>query len=84
MPIDIHQTGPNTSGKWLCTKCKTHNDPQVTRCSWCSAVKPATDAVQHQANEREARLTQLIHQSIEKMSYPQKVKAYRLLEDNVI
>ena len=82
MVLDI-RTQPNNSNKWKCPKCNTLNQPQVTRCSWCSAQMPK-EGEPSGGNNKNARITQLLHQSIEKMSYPQKVKAWKWLEDNII
>ena len=81
--LDIHDTGGGHGDKWECLKCHTWNENRVTRCSWCSAPK-LVQGTPVPGNDLDARITQLLHNTIEKMSYPQKVKCWKLLEDNVI
>jgi len=37
---------PRHGDKWFCEKCRTWCVPQVPRCSWCGAPRPAPKAPQ--------------------------------------
>ena len=85
--LDISRTSNQTPqpNKWFCPKCKTWNENEKTRCSWCSAPQPANTAqVTESANSEDIKITQLLHNTIEKLNYRSKVKLWRWLEDNLI
>jgi len=76
------------NGRWFCNKCSSWNEGDKTRCSFCSnskpvAVNPVATAAAEEANG-EAKLTQMLHNIIEKLTPIQKKKTYRFLEDNFI
>ncbi len=73
------------NGKWLCEKCHSNNETGKTRCGFCGAPQPLipVNGVESEA-EREATLTQQLHNIIEKLSSLQKKKLYRYFEDNVL
>ena len=73
--------------KWLCNKCHSWNGGDKTRCSFCSEPRPVQDA-QSEMTAPEAvaddKLTQQLHNIVEKLTPIQKKKLYRWLEDNVL
>jgi hypothetical protein len=73
----------NKGDKWLCEGCHAWNKNEVTRCSFCSKPKPDTTP-NETVDERHEKLAQTLHTAIDRMSFQQKAKAWRLLEDNVV
>jgi hypothetical protein len=82
MTLDI-RTDVNHNGKWQCMGCHTWNDGDKPRCGWCSKPNPGVQAASP-IDDKHARLTQMLHQAVERMSYSQKVKTWNLLENNVL
>lgn len=72
--------------KWLCTRCHSWNSFRTNRCSFCSNPKPGNSdkIAEQQEQETENKLTQQLHNVIEKMSIPQKKKTLRWFEDNIM
>jgi hypothetical protein len=72
--------------KWLCTRCHAWNTYRATRCSFCSNPKPGNSGETAEQQDQEAgnKLTQQLHNIIEKMTLSQKRKTLRWFEDNVI
>jgi len=81
--LDI-RTPISHGDKWHCTGCNTWNESRITRCSFCSKPKPIQDSSVDVPSQDEGRVTQSLHTAIENMSYGQKVKTWRWLEDNII
>jgi len=71
---------------WKCVKCGAGNHPQINRCSFCSEPRPADDGERErkEAQNNETRLTQSLHNAIEKMNHHARVRTWRWLEDNII
>lgn len=68
------------SNKWLCDKCNGWSTVDKTRCSFCSNPRPGAE----QPNKALAKITQDLHNTIDKLNSTQKQKMWRWLEDNVL
>ena len=72
-------------GKWLCDKCHSNNEIGKTRCGFCSAPQPSIPVFNSASEtDNDAKLTQQLHNIIEKLTSLQKKKLYRYLEDNFL
>lgn len=71
---------------WQCNKCRTNNRQTNTQCSWCNAPKPPPeeDGRIVNAEAAEVKLTQSLHNAIEKMNHKTQLRVWRWLEDNII
>lgn len=77
----------SNNSRWLCPKCKTNNELSITRCGLCSAPKPInTPTIDERSNPSatDIKLTQMLHNAIDKMGYAQKNKTWCWLENNVL
>jgi hypothetical protein len=73
------------NGKWLCPKCHSKNEMGKNRCGYCGAPQPLIPASDIESEaDKEAKLTQQLHNIIEKLTMLQKKKLYRYFEDNVL
>jgi len=67
-------------------KCGIGNDTNITRCSFCSAPKPADPLAREKqeqiSNTEKLKLT--LHNAIEKMNHNQRTNVWRWMEDNVL
>jgi hypothetical protein len=72
-------------GKWLCDKCHSNNELNKTRCGFCGNPQPDNISTVHESQNTEAeiKLSQLLHNAIEKMTPLQRRKTQRWLEDNI-
>ncbi|MFA5754537.1 MAG: hypothetical protein WC905_04280 [Patescibacteria group bacterium] len=73
------------NGKWLCDGCHSQNENGKTRCGFCGVPQPLFPTTPAETEEaKEAKLTQMLHNTIEKLTGLQKKKTFRYFEDNFL
>jgi len=74
----------NYAGLWRCSKCRTMVKNEYHRCSFCGQTKPKEEELNKPDNSAEIKLTQNIHNCVEKMNYNAKRRMFAWLEDNIL